>query len=158
MVGLILKQSFFPLLNCTYRTNLATHKDMETHMESAHNIRKKKETSHADLDIHMESVYPMGGSKFKCKHCPYTSFDKSHMRDHIEARHERAGLPSCEECGFTPSQRRSLKKHMEKVHGKIMRHVCEDCGYSVSQKTLLTSHRLYVHEFKTKNLTIINTS
>ena len=134
-----------------------TRKDRET-VQLRNEGLPEKETTNADLDIHMESVYTMGGNKFKCKHCPYTSAGKSHMKDHIEARHERARLHSCKECGYMPPRKKGLNKHMKDVHGKVKMHVCEDCGYSVSRKTLLTSHRLYVHELKTKNLTVINTS
>ena len=125
MVSLILKQSFFPHLNFTNRTNHANHDDMETHRESAHDIGKKK---------------------LKCEHCPYTSATMSHMKEHIEAVHQRTRMNSCKECGFTPSRNRDLKRHMKVVHTKS--HVCEDCGYAESRKALLTSHRLVVHKIR----------
>ena len=107
-----------------------------------------------NMETHMELVKTMEKIKVKCKHCPYISRDKSHLKDHIEAVHERGSVKHCVECGFKPSRNRDMKYHMQRKHGKTIRHVCEDCGHEESQKSLMTVHKLYVHELKTKNLTI----
>ena len=118
----------------------------------------KKKANHGDMETHMELVKIMEKIKVKCKHCPYISRDKSHLKDHIEAVHERGSVKQCVECGFKPSRNRDMKYHMQRKHGKTIRHVCEDCGHEESKKSLMTVHKLYVHELKTKDLTLTNVS
>ena len=118
----------------------------------------KKKANHGDMETHIELVKTMEKIKVKCKHCPYISRDKSHLKDHIEAVHERGSVKHCVECGFKPSRNRDMKYHMQRKHGKTIRHVCEDCGHEESKKSLMTVHKLYVHELKTKDLTLTNVS
>ena len=131
----------------------------ETDQLSNEGLPEKVTNNHDDLKLHIESVHKMGKSRLKCKYCPYWTDWMSTMKDHVKAVHQKARF-NCGECKFTRQRKRDLMRHIREVHqdGQNGKFVCEDCGYAASKKILLNSHRLYVHELKTKNLTVTNSS
>ena len=86
------------------------------------------------LNFHIESVHKMGGKKFICEKCPYTSDHKVNLNKHTITVHgERKFI--CSDCGFAFVQNVHLKKHIKEVHAvNKEKFMCDLCPYTSALK------------------------
>ena len=87
-----------------------------------------------------------GGEKLKCHQCPYETSERSNLRRHIKAVHDKIRNHVCNDCGFSANQKANLMRHIELVHMKIKHQVCRECGYVAHHKSRLKEHMKKVHE------------
>lgn len=70
----------------------------------------------SEIDDQMIPVYQGGGKAWQCVQCSYTTKNKTHMTEHIDAKHiTRAGLP-CMYCLKICPNVKSLKNHVYNQH------------------------------------------
>ena len=123
-----------------------------------------------------KSAQNKGHKKFKCDQCPYASYNKGHLKQHITAVHDKIKSHVCGDCGYASSCKGNLNRHREYVHnkgdtkfkceqcpylsvskgglkghnslvhGKKKNHVCARCGYAASNKKHLNQHMLSIHK------------
>ena len=85
--------------------------------------------------------------EYACDQCPYSTAQKSHLKRHWEALHEKIKEYQCEGCDYTTSRKESLKRHIETVHMNMLdkQFECEYCPFSTSYKQNLKSHEAKCH-------------
>jgi len=67
----------------------------------------------------MISVVHEGGKAWQCIHCQYVTKNKTHMSEHIDAKHiVSAGIP-CKFCPKICPNRKSFKNHMYNQHKEL---------------------------------------
>ena len=134
-------------------------------------------SAHTIHDKEKISIQKIGEKKFKCGQCPYVSYNKGHLKQHIAAVHDKIKSHVCGDCSYASSckgnlnrhreyvhtkgdvkfkcdqcpyksiSKGSLKGHKALVHGKIKNHVCAECGYAASSKKHLNQHTVSVHKY-----------
>ena len=124
------------------KTNNMQHEDAKiwkTHIISEHNMAKKKLQCGgkiSDPTCRQPNGIP----------CPYTSDSASHMKEHMEAVHEKIKNHFCKDCDYTSYRKGQLNRHVKVVHAKTGRYVCEECGHAEHRKFLFNSHMTSVHK------------
>ena len=78
--------------------------------------------------------------QFNCEQCPYSASRKDHMKNHVEAVHEKIMKYRCGQCPYSATRKDHMKNHTEAVHEKIMNYHCEECNYGTSRKDRLKRH------------------
>ena len=101
------------------------------------------ETTLSKLKKHKREVHK-GLRSHQCSYCEHVSDSSSHLKAHIEARHESVCYP-CNQCGKTLKASYALKMHIETEHNGLLLK-CPHCYYVAKQK----GH--YKHHIKTMHL------
>ena len=115
--------------------------------------RKKEAYKNEDENVdHEETVDDTRHRKFLCDMCPYTSYNKTNVRNHIDAVHRKLRNHICEDCGYAASFKTGLRQHRETVHKvREERFRCELCPFKSYYRVRLKEHALAIHEQKEGN-------
>ena len=129
-----------------------SHEDNEDSKEGGDlatiDIRMIKDTK---MSMHQKLKCNRGDEKLKCEQCPYQSLQKSALKRHIMAVHDKIRNHTCDECGYATSTKSTLKKHWDAVHNMgDKKFKCENCPYSSAQRTNLKYHMISVHNMGDK--------
>ena len=130
-------------------SNLVIHKRVSENLNKKNHYSGTK-GSVSDSKINQKSSESRV-EKLKCDQCLYETSERSNLRRHIKAVHDKIRNHVCNDCGFSANQKANLMRHIELVHMKIKHQVCRECGYVAYHKSRLKEHMKKVHE-KTPNL------
>ena len=81
----------------------------------------------------------------QCEVCPSAALQKSTLKRHIDAVHEKLKPHQCEECSYASAHKRELQAHIEKHHQGIKRFKCDSCSYAAVSKSHILRHERDVH-------------
>merc|ERR1712126_57338 len=116
----------------------SVHMDIEAKAEDDKEIvnrnlndLKKKEI---EVVVHINS----------CDQCDYKTKDKSNMKKHIRAVHDKEKIPCCS-CDKKFYDQSALKKHKESIHEGV-KYDCGQCNFYTTSKHYLKKHVQVTHE------------
>ena len=156
--------SAFGLLQTLLRHKAAKHGEVKSYTCE---LCEHTESTQLLLKTHKANTH--GVIKYKCEVCEFTSYQKSKVRRHNRAVHEKIKDYGCDICSKTFSQLESLLLHKSVQHDKIKKevkeepsdtnnllketvlidkkkvHICKECGYKASLKSGLHQHINSVH-------------
>ena len=73
-------------------------------------------TQKLNLEFEKRPASKKLNKKFECEQCPYSAARKSHMKEHVEAVHERLTNYHCDQCPYSAARKHTLKKHIDRGH------------------------------------------
>jgi len=85
----------------------------------------------------------------KCPQCDYKAIKASHIRRHVESKHDGITF-GCDKCELRFSNQSNLQKHVKVVH-LGMRFNCYACDYQNGQKVNLQNHMKSKHDMLIKD-------
>ena len=155
----------FGLLQTLHRHKAAKHGEVKSYTCE---LCEHTETTQLLLKTHKANTH--GDIKHKCEVCEFTSYQKSKIRRHNRAIHEKIKDYMCDICSRNFGQMQTLLRHKRVQHEKIKKeevkeessntknmlkeavhsdkksaHVCKECGYKASLKSGLHQHINSVH-------------
>ncbi len=71
-----------------------------------------------DLDKMINSLLGRSGPAWFCKACGKETFNKSNIKNHVEAHHVESAGFACSQCSFVCKTRYSLYFHKKRIHEK----------------------------------------
>ena len=143
---------------CPYTTTYKA--SLKIHVDAVHNKMKNhvcEECGYAaarkmGLIKHKQTKHKIGDLQLKCEKCPFTTFSKVAIKNHITDVHEKVKNLVCEECGFAALYSSGLKKHRDSVHAVgDKKFKCDACDYAGYLKCHLKQHLGYCKGQKDKH-------
>ncbi len=107
-------------------------------------ICQKKCTNKSNLKAHINAVH----NKLKpasCTLCDKSFTHKGKLAKHVDSVHRKLKLFPCAQCQKLFTSRSSLKKHVDSVHRKLKPISCTLCDKSFFSRSYLTIHMNAVH-------------
>ena len=94
---------------------------------------------------------------FFCDVCGLAFGQKTHLNNHVEAKHLKRKNYFCDKCDYAATRKEAYVKHVKVVHDRIKDFICSLCPSAFGQKAHLKAHVDNVHikynEDPAKNLT-----
>ena len=140
---------------CDQCDNVYTEKyTLSGHKKGVHEGQRIKcEYEDCDKEFNFQSSYKDHVKKFhlnikqyhNCSKCSYKSTNKTHLKRHIESKHEGLRF-ECNECGKQFSSKKTLEQHYSFFHDGITQKCSEEnCNMEFGIKASLNRHIETVH-------------
>ena len=71
--------------------------------------------------------------RYPCSQCEYAATTASHLKRHVESKHEEVRYP-CPECKYAATEKGALKKHLENKHNWVQISLFWQCCQGIAYK------------------------
>ena len=119
------------------------HREYEVNEQiELHHKNATEETQKMKVDCYQTKpkyiVSSNDENKYDCLQCDYKATTTSHLKTHVQAKHEGMKFP-CSYCNFKATQASNLKTHIKSKHLGI-KFPCTQCDYKGATSSNLNAH------------------